>query len=159
MGWKKIRSLIKDRLDSVPGMGRVHDYVRHTKFWSDFFKRHVADGRVNNWEITRTGAPVTQAGTGGRTAVGCIYHVDHQVQIVGRLALTEKTDPASEVVFQDLCDDVSAALRAEPTLNGALILPILPSLPTIGHQTYGGVLVHQATFTFSATERVKGGEV
>ena len=66
MSWKTLRPIVKERLQSVEGVGKVHDYIRHTAFWVDFLKRHVSEGQVNSWEFTRSSQENEQDAVGGR---------------------------------------------------------------------------------------------
>jgi hypothetical protein len=154
VSWATIRPLVKEHLESVDGIGQVHDYVRHTRFWDEFFKRHVKGGRVNTWEFTRRSMQSAQDSLGGREAIGCQYRQTHQIEVIGRLALSEKVEGGTEIPFQDLVDNVVDAFRRDTLLGGRLLVPNPPNIQNIGHQSYGGVLVHQATITLAAVERV-----
>ena len=154
MSWDTIRPLILEKLDAIEGIGQTHDYIRHTRFWSEFFARHVDKGRVNTWEFTRTAMASEFDSLGDRQVVGCQFRQTHRINIIGRGAVSEKPEEGTEKDFQDLTDRVVDAFRADTLLGGRLYIPDPPEIQTVGHQNYGSVLVHQAIITLSATERV-----
>ncbi len=156
MSWATLRPITKERLLSVEGVGQVHDYIRHTAFWVEFLKRHVSEGQVNTWEFTRSSLQNAQDAVGDREAVGCVYRATHQIQIIGRLSVSERPDDGTEHSFQDTADRVVALFLADQLFGGSLLVPNPPQIQSIGHQSYGGVLVHQAIITMAATERVGG---
>lgn len=152
MGWSEIRPRLKEMIETVPEIGTVHEYIRHTRFWDNFFKRHVKDRRVNTWEFSRASMGNSFDSVGTREYVGCVFRREHEVVIVGRLGVDEGGE--SELAFQDLCDAVVSRFEANILLDGLLRIGSPPSIQSIGHQSYGGVLVHQATIVFTAAERV-----
>ena len=46
MTFSVIRDEIVTLLESVTGIGKVHDFKRLTKFWDDYFDRHKSGGTV-----------------------------------------------------------------------------------------------------------------
>jgi hypothetical protein len=151
-GWKTIRPLIKEILDGVEGVGRVHDFTRHAAFWDKYLQEFIHEGIVNTWEFTRIAMPNQFDDIGSRQIVGCIFRREHMVRITGRYGLSEGAK--SEHTFQDLADGVAEAFESDILLGGRLRIGSPPSIESIGHQTYGGVLVHQARILFTAAERV-----
>ena len=154
MAFADVRDEIETLLKTVVGIGKVHDYRRHTTFWDEYFKRHVKDMRVNNWEITRRS--FTQEVFAVQNADGTepCFHDEHEVVINGYMSVND--EKATEKIFQALVDLVVAKFRVNNLLNGAVILPMQMQVPIIEHRTYGGVLVHFAELTYAAIERVGG---
>ena len=154
MSFATVRTEIKTLLESVAGIGKVHDFRRHTRFWDDFFQRHVADGQVNNWEITRRS--FTQDVFAVQNAAGNepFFHDQHEILITGYMSLNDANE--TEKTFQTLVDNIIAKIRVNNQLNSTTILPRQLQVPIIEHRTFGGVLVHFAEMTFEAIERVGG---
>ena len=155
MSFSTIRAAIKTILENdVDGIGRVHDFLRHTTFWSEMGKRHLDEQKLNDWEITRIG--ITQGLAAPQTQVAAEPTFDdvHLVQIIGRLGVQDSSE--SEKTFQDLIDNVTTALRKKSDLNQTVVKSIQPIDIVIGHESFSGILVHQAVITFEADERVGG---
>ncbi len=151
MSWAKLRPLVYERLLQVEDIGAVHDYIRHTRFWDEFFKRHVRDQRVRTWEFSRTSQSSEFDGLG----VECVFRDSPQVLVIGREGVHDAS--ASEHGFQDLVDRVLAGFRSDTLFEGAVIVPVPPQLESLEHATYGGVLVHEARITLTLNERSTSG--
>ena len=152
MAWKDLRPIVKERLEGVSGMGEVNDFIRHTRFWTDFLKRHVKDQKVHTWEFTRVSMEEEFEVLGEETVVGNLFRDTHEILVIGRMSLSLSGE--TEGPFQDVVDDVIAAFRADTLLGGRLIVPAPPRVDSVGHTSYGGVLVHEARVTILASERV-----
>ena len=154
MSFSAIRDQVKTTLSGVSGIGQVHDYRRHTIFWTDFYARHVNNMQVNNWEITRLKNMTSIAAISNSAGLLPYYHYAHQIQILGHMSL--KDEDATEKTFQDLVDGVLDALRQNYSLSGLLIFPMKFNAPVIKAEKFGGVLVHYTEISVEATERVGG---
>lgn len=154
MSFATVRTEIKTLLESVSGIGKVHDFRRHTRFWDDFFERHIADGKVNNWEITRGSFSQEVFAVQNSAGNEPFFHDQHEVSITGYMSLNDENE--SEKTFQTLIDNIIAKIRVNNQLNNTTILPRQLQVPVIEHRTFGGVLVHFAELTFEAIERVGG---
>lgn len=157
MGWTEIRDKLKSHLEAVEETGKVEGFRRQIRFWDDYVSRAVSEGRVNFWEIDRAGRNrVLEAVSGGPS----VWRVTHRVAILGRLSMDDENE--SSEVFQPLVDAVDTELLSDPLLNEgtpgdeSLLLPFETGLPIIGHEKFGDVLCHLATFAFDTIERVQG---
>ena len=154
MAFAAVRAEVKTILDAVTGVGKVHDYLRHSTTWTEIFSRHKDGGKINDWEITRESATQELIAIQGAGGTEPFYHDTHAVAILGRISVDDSA--ASEKTFQALIDTVVAAFRVKPRLNNVVLLPESLQVPQIGHEMFGGVLVHFARLTFQAVERVGG---
>ena len=154
MSFSDIKDEVANILKGVNGVGKVHKFRRHTTTWEEYFKRHVEDGQVNDWEITRTGLNDEISSIQNSAGVDPVFHDTHNVSIIGYLSLVDAKE--SETAFQDLIDRITERFRKidNSTLNGRLIIPAFMQTPEIGHRSFGGVLVHFAQMTLTATERL-----
>ena len=142
-------------LETVTDIGEVHDFVRSTYFWDEFFTAHKNSqngGQILTWEITRTATAQELWGVGG---VVDNYKRTHSFTLIGRMSLQDSS--ATEKTFQALVDAVQDKFVGDFDLNGT-ILPVDPpneiQIKSVGHASFAGILVHQAILTFEATERV-----
>lgn len=154
MSFATIRDEVKTILEGVTNIGRVHDFIRHTTFWSEFAKRHTDLQIINDWEITRTGLTQNLAAVQTQIAAEPTFDDIHTVQIIGRIGLQDSSE--SEKTFQTLVDAVITALRKNDDLNQTVVKPIQPISAIIDHDNFHGNLVHQVNITFDAQERVGG---
>ena len=157
MAWIAIRDKLKDHVEDATDIGKVEGFRRQVRFWDEYVAKTVESGRVNFWEIDRVGRlRVLEAVSGGPS----VWRVTHRVAILGRLSMKDE-DESSEV-FQPLVDAVDTELLSDPLLNlgtpgdESLLLPFETGLPIIGHEKFGDVLCHLATFAFDVIERVQG---
>ena len=154
MSFATIRTEIKTILEDVTGIGRVHDFIRHTTFWSEFSKRHTDLQIINDWEITRIGLTQNLAAVQTQIAAEPTFDDIHTVQIIGRMGLQDNSE--SEKKFQTLVDAVITALRKSADLSQTVVKPIHPIDAIIDHDNFHGNLVHQVNITFNAQERTGG---
>ncbi len=155
MSYATVLKQVKTILEAVAGVKNVHDYRRHSKFWDEFFKKHVGTEKVvNSWEITRTEMAQDIRAVQGAGGNEPFYFDTHFILITGYFTVNDEN--ATEITFQDLVDAVVAAFRVKPLLNNATIIPKEAQAPSIGHTMFGGVLVHTAEITFEAIEEVGG---
>ncbi len=154
MAFADVRAAFKALIATVTGIGKVHDYRRHTTFWDEFYARHKSSGQLNNWEITREAA--AQEIIAVQNAVGTepYFHDTHTLVLEGHMSLDDAA--ASEKAFQALVDAIVEKIRKNNRLGTAVLLPESIQVPVIGHRTFGGVLAHFARMTFRAVERVGG---
>lgn len=154
MAFEEVRDAIKTLLEAVDGVGEVHDYVRHTVFWDEYFRDHVDAGKINTWEITRRAAAQEITNVQGATATEPYFDDTHSVVIIGRVVLNDAKK--SEQEFQAVIDRIVAAVRLDTLLGGVVLKPRSAQVPLIEHRMFGGVLAHYVEITFEAIERVGG---
>lgn len=154
MAFKEVRDAIKTLLEPIDGVGEVHDYVRHTVFWDEYFRDHINAGKLNTWEITRRAAAQEITNVQGATATEPCFDDTHSVVIIGRVVLND--NEKSEQEFQAVIDRIVAAVRLDTLLGGVVLKPKSAQVPLIEHRMFGGVLTHYVEITFEAIERVGG---
>ena len=146
MALDAIKSSMKTAIETVTGIGTVHDYLRNwkgdQKLFHDQFK--VADtGKIHAWQMTRlstTEKPHNQDNNSIRR---------HNLLVFGVHALEDST--ATEKTFQDLVEAVCVKLRAEskqPTpLSGTAWRMGLPQVDRVDHRKFNNILVHACDIT------------
>ena len=154
MSFATIRDEVKTILETATGIGQVHDFIRHTTFWNEFFSRSLEQQRVNHWEITRIAISQNLAAPQTQIAAEPTFNDVHLVQIIGRTGLQDSSE--SEKAFQDLVDAVTGVLRKNSDLNQTTTKSIQPIDVIIAPNNFQGILVHEAVITFEAPERVGG---
>ncbi len=152
MSYTSILALIKAQLETVSGIGIVHDYFRY----SDDLEKQAADLFVSNgifhtWMITRT-AVEAEAMTS--------FQVErtHPFELWGFYGM--KDSEATEKTFQAICDlvlnkfdeDSNVVLSANADQPGAAQLTEF-----INGVEWMGVLTHRATIRINVFEEFDGG--
>lgn len=153
MSWPGIREQIATVLATVNGVGVVHQYMRLAHLANKVKSLYVdGDGLVNACEISRAAIKRRQAGVG----IKMLAHV-----AVIRFYYGVNDGKETEIVFQQLLDDVAAAFDSNKTLNescvtthaewplgGALGLEV----DAIDYRILGGILCHYAEARLGAIE-------
>lgn len=140
MSLKDVREKIKSILETVPGIGLVHDYERLASDWPSFLSFFKPDGTdlVNGWTITRTASSETPQAGG--------QHVrQHKMLIKGYYSQKDKA--GSEKAFQDLLEAVCDRLRSQA---GSAFGP--PQVEVVELRLFGEVLCHYGEVSLLATE-------
>ena len=149
-----IRLEIRSQMLQVTNIGQIHLRRRLTRFWENIFKRHKQDGRLNTWEITRTAVGQDLNSAQGAAGTEPFFHDTHEILIRGFMAVKDEKD--TETTFQQVVDDIRLRIQLNNRLNGAVLLPKQLQVPTIDHETFGGVLCHFVEMTYEAVVRVGG---
>lgn len=142
-----LRLNIKTILEGTAGIGRVHDYMRFTKRWSEMISEFKAtDGKINSVQFARS-TKVKRQRTIGEIEIAQIFNVNF---IYGLNDADE-----SEKTFQEIIDGADQAIEAYETtwiedgitchpdwgpMNGAIGLQV----DSIDHRLFGDVLCHFA---------------
>jgi hypothetical protein len=143
---------VKAKMESVAGIGIVHDYERQCADLAKFILLFKApDGKINGWEITRRAVPEHQAGA---------FFRHHQLVLKGYSGLQDAT--GSSKIFQVRVDDICAKFRtAEPATpgpwqyrNGDEPDKAPCQVEIINDRMFGSVLCHCAEIALSVTERI-----
>lgn len=159
MSFSAIRTQIKAILESVSGIGLVHDYDRWAVDWAKILEllKPSNQDKVNGWMITRT-ALEERLETFGRNLAG------HSILIRGVYSLDDAA--ASGKTFDDLIDAIRDAFRVKYDLNGScqstfLDFGSMQAEGKIGIQmkisemrTFAGVLCHYCELLLGAQERI-----
>lgn len=146
-----IRTQIKAILETVPGIGVVHDYERYARSLADQLALMRKDGVVNGWIVhrERTGSRQITMGINGQ------IERTHAYLIAG---LFEMDDEAgSEKAFQEILDGIFAAFKGNHTLNGTATAHDQIQIDEVTiclENEFGSDLFHVAECTLNVTERV-----
>jgi len=148
MGLAEIRTQIKTLLETVPGIGKVHDFERWTTDWNAFLNYFKdSNNRINGWVITRSE-------TGERLQSPEAVNVStHTFVIKGYYGLKDSLE--SEKIFQDLIESVRSVLRVNSTLNGTCRRTYPPSVTILANRPYAGILMHQCEIQFKVEEYIR----
>ncbi len=144
MALADIRTEIKNLLETVPGIGKVHDFERWTVEWKkflEFFK--TGDNKINGWTVTRSVSREENQAMG-------INIRTHQILIKGYYGLKDSVE--SEKTFQTLVESVCDVLRSNNELNGSCLRSEPPQVTKVHPRPFGGVLVHVCNILLSVDE-------
>jgi len=148
MGLAEIRTEIKNLLETVPGIGKVHDFERWTADWKTFLSFFQdSSGKINGWTITRTRADERLR------AVGAVNTRTHRFVIRGYYGLKDSLE--SEKTFQDLIEAICEVLRKNNDLNGSCLRSDPPQLAKVFHGTVAGILIHMCHIHLQVDEYVQ----
>lgn len=139
-----IREQIKAILEGVSGIGVVHDYQRWSATWEKFLDHFKdPDGKINGWVFTREKTPATCESATHESRV-------HSFKIRGYYGL--KDEDATELTFQDLIENISAAFRAKRTLNSTAEDSGPFQVDLVEPRLFGSVLCHYCELTLEVEE-------
>jgi len=145
MALKDIREQIKAILAGVSGIGVVHEYERWAVHWDKFLDLYRdGNGRIHAWTITRVATPSK------RDTMPTLQRM-HKFRIRGIYALDD--DGGSELVFQDLVEDIQDAFDDEYDLGGHVLNSGPVQVKIVETYRVGGVLCHVAELELEAWER------
>lgn len=148
MGLTEIRAEIKNILESVDGIGKVHDYERHTVDWKKFISLFAdTNNRINGWTITRL-----QVREKRQASLGLNIRT-HIFRIRGYLGLKDSTE--TEKTFQGLIESICNSFRGRETLNGSSLKSGPPQVGKIFHRPFAGILVHTCEITIEVQEYIQ----
>ena len=145
---------IKSKMETIPGIGLVHDYERQAADLARFillFKDSA--GKILGWEITRRAASEHSAGASFR---------HHQMVLKGYMGLQD--EQASSKAFQVLADLVCEKFRSAVSPVGAIWqyrngdepANAPAQIEIINDRMFGSYLCHCAEIALSVTERIAG---
>ena len=137
-----IRANLKTILQSVTGIGQVHDYERWSSTWDVFlslFKTTISGtDSIRGWTIAMNGAELTPLDDEPTAAM---FGVRYSYTIRGYFGVNDAA--ATEKTALALSMDVIGALIAGAGSLGAMVLDAqLPQLTTFEYRLIGGVMVH-----------------
>lgn len=154
MAFEPIRDAFVKLLEDVEGIGVVHNRIRHAVFWDKFFEVVNKNNRLSTWEVSRRALAQEIAAVQGASGNEPCFTDTHTLLLVGRLAVNDEDE--SELLFQDIIDAVTKAIRFNNRLGGAYLQPAFMQTEVIEHRTYGGALVHYCEMTLEARRREGG---
>jgi len=145
MSYAMIVAEIQQRLSSVENIGTIHQYLRWTRDEVEFRTRFLdgENNRLAGWEITRINVEDIQDTNIANTVV-------HLFQLKGYLALSDTEE--SELLFQQIIDDICAQFRPQDSLASNCELNRPVQFVRIDHLQFGGVLCHYAEATIEVQE-------
>jgi hypothetical protein len=137
----EVQSIVK----AVTNVGSVHAYRRAVQTESDFLDvyKDEATGMIRAWDITRE-STASEDHTVGAT------QESHLIVLRGYMSVSDKD--ASEQTFQNLIEDVRAALRMKRNLNAKLLDTTPVQARSVTAAMIGNVLCHYAELSFTAIE-------
>lgn len=136
-----IRAAIVARMNTVTGIGQVHDYERFAKAEKDFRLLYESAGVINGWNVRRVSKRETSPYM-GRTIVTNTW------QLKGFRSFDDSG--RSEIAFDGLVEAVGDAFRADITLGGVVETihaedgPAGLQVEDSGPVMFVGVLCHSA---------------
>lgn len=141
-----IRNEIAQIVETVTGIGTVHNYLRWSNTYDGFLNLFKdSTDKINGCMITRYKTP-EDAVSGGRTC-----DRTHTFKIICIYGL--KDGDATELYFQDtIIEGICAALRHEKTLNNKRAYLGVPQIEIVEPRKFGNVLCHYAEITVSVVE-------
>ena len=148
MALADIRTEIKNLLETIPGIGKVHDFERWTVNWKkflEFFK--TADNKINGWVVTRSETQEREH------AAGAVNIRTHTVTIKGYYGLKDSME--SEKTFQDLIEEICSVLRTHDNLNGSCLTTSPPQVSVYRPNPFAGILMHQYQIRLRADEYIQ----
>jgi len=117
------REKLKEKLESVPGIGVVHDYQRWTRDREQFKTLFVKSGKLNAWWVEWPDTPEADPGELGNTVVRTYHFVVRGVYALKDSAASDKEfDLLVEKVLNELSEnrDLDGTVQvAQPALLGA----------------------------------------
>jgi len=145
MSVSAIRTRIKAKLSAVEGIGIVHEYQRWASTWSKFLSQFKTESDViNGWMITRRATP------SARDTMPTLNR-GHVFILTGFYGLND--DDATELVFQDMVEDIQDAFDSDVTLGGLVLKSGPLQVKVVENRTFGNVLCHYAELELVADER------
>jgi hypothetical protein len=144
-----IRNEIAQIIETVTGIGTVHNYLRWSNTYEGFLNLFKdSSDKINGCMITRIKTP-EEAISGGRTCERA-----HTMKIICIYGL--KDSDATELYFQDtIVDGICAAFRHEKTLNNRKAHLGVPQVEIVEPRKFGTVLCHYAEITVPVAETVE----
>jgi hypothetical protein len=149
-----IRAQIKIILESVTGIGVVHDYFRWRQNWADWLDlmTHTSGspptGKINGWMFERE----SMATSNINIPIGMVEYV-HNYTILGVYEIDDAG--GSGKTFQAILDAVCETFKANRTLNGTADRHDFIQIETVGIDDYGEVSYHYAGLSLTVHERVR----
>lgn len=110
MSLATIRAAIVATLNTVPDIGRVHDYQRYATA-QKFIELYATGGKIRGWYVRRA----TRA---SRFISYGKWEVTNSWEVRGYASLSDAD--ASEIALDNLVESICAAVLADETLGGAV---------------------------------------
>lgn len=138
----EIRNAIAVRIAAVPNVGKVHAFERFAKAEKEFRTLYESSGKILGWNVRRVTKKTASPALGR-------WQVTNGWQIKGFMSLDDAGN--SELVFDNLVEEIGEAFRLDETLGGLIDGTVLDSPDVSGIQVddsgpvmFAGVLCHSA---------------
>ena len=144
--YKTIADQIANTLAAVPNVGRVHKYIRliMDREKLDELALDPSQDRVAVWMMHRESVSEELLSTNQET------EIHHPFVLLGYLGF--KDEDATELIFQQLIDDIREAFRPVNTLNDVVELRFMVQARSIDYADLQGVLCHRSELTIDVQE-------
>lgn len=153
---REIRDHIATVLGNVENIGRVQPYQRYSTRQSELRDHYAFKGEIRGWFITRVGFRESNQDGGMRTII-------NRWRITGYMSWSDEVQ--SELLFDDLIEQVCDAFREEQYLSGIGAVSWVRELAgiqgeDIGPVMFAGVLCHLARLGLETIHFIEGpGEI
>lgn len=139
-----LRSYIVSLVESVSGIGVVHDYERWAAQWSDLLALYKTNNVLNGWYVTRRR-------TEAQWEAMPVIRRRHEFEVCGIYSLDDSA--GSEKTFQALIEAIDAAVRFDHSLGGNAIIAGPLQVEEVEARMFGSVLCHYCRLLLPAEER------
>lgn len=145
-----VRDAIVAKMLDVDGIGVVHRYQRYAKVKSDFREFYKVEDKVLGWSVRRVSFSERRYTAG-------VNIVRNRWRIEGFRSLDDEAE--TELLFEDLIEDVAAVFRLDPTIGGAVNTINTDNqagiqLEDFGPAMFAGMLCHQARLALTTEHYV-----
>lgn len=149
MSLLSIRAALKTLIETVSGIGQVHDYKRYAADWKTYKELFQKGTKVNEWEIQREGFSVEPRGT--QAVQGKVKDTIHRMVVRGFYSFDDKC--ASEKTFDTLVDGVTDLFIANQDISQTAEIVGIPIIGDINFNFLGDVLCHMVEVRIEVRER------
>ncbi len=147
MNLSNIITQLKTIVESIDGIGKVHDYDRWTVDWNTLRQLFADDNnRLNGWVIT---CPQSDE----NIHANVVNIRKHRIKIEGIYG--QKDSAESEKVFRDLLEKICDKLRENNSLNGSCLRADPPRVAKVMRRRFAGILAHVGEIHLSVDEYIR----
>ena len=148
MSWAAINTAIAGIIAGVAGVGRVHSFRRLATEDASFKTLYSLSNVVNAWEVSRTAYLDTRINQ--RASDPNTSRLTHTFTLFGYYGIEDAS--STELIFQQLIEDIAEAFRGDATLNGTAEWSSGLRAALIERREFYGLGVHYAECVLDATE-------
>jgi hypothetical protein len=151
-----IRAVILAKMQSVPGMGQIHNRERYAKEEKAFRDLYTAEFNVDGELVTQVRGWWFRRSSTAERSLGVGRNMEINTWTIrGYMAFSDEA--SSEHTFDALIEALRDAFRADPTLGGVCEQSPLRDannldglqVQDVGPVMLGGVLCHSAALTYT----------
>lgn len=155
MSLTQVRDAIAAKIATVPGAGKVHRYERYAVAQKDFRNLYVTENKVCGWFVRRVRTVEQEDSTNANREI-------HSWRIEGVMSFDDANQ--SEIVFDDLIEQIRAAFRHDETIGGVVETTLVDGLAGVqledsGPVMFAGTLCHRARLSLQTRGFVDVGEI